>query len=84
MLIVCIASFAFAASYAFDLARKSSKFGADGETAGSVITLEWEQLIPPSIKGYSRYDHARHCQAFSGHGVGEVVSRGWWKLAEAA
>jgi hypothetical protein len=51
MLIVCIASFAFAASHAFDLARKSfGVFGADGETAGSVITLEWEQLIPPSVK----------------------------------
>jgi hypothetical protein len=51
MLVVCIASFAFAASHAFDLARKSfGFFGADGETAGSVITLEWEQLIPPSAK----------------------------------
>ena len=47
MLILCIAAFAFAASHAFDLARKSfGFFGADGETAGSVITIEWEQLIP--------------------------------------
>jgi uncharacterized protein len=52
-LIVGMASFAFAASHAFEFARKSFDFfGADREeTAGSVITLEWEQLIPPSVQG---------------------------------
>jgi uncharacterized protein len=52
MLIVGMASFAFAASHAFEFARNSfGFFGADGkETAGSPITLEWEQLIPASVK----------------------------------
>jgi hypothetical protein len=51
-LIVCIASFTFAASHALDLARKSfGFFGADGEeTASRPIPLEWEQLIPPSVQ----------------------------------
>jgi uncharacterized protein len=53
LLIVGMASFVFAASHAVDLARNSfGFFGAHGEdTAGSVITLEWEQLIPPSVQG---------------------------------
>jgi hypothetical protein len=52
MLIVGMASFAFAAGQAIEFARRSfGFFGADGEdTAGSVLTLEWEQLIPPSVK----------------------------------
>jgi uncharacterized protein len=53
ILIVCIAPLAFAASHAFDLARKSfGFFGADGEeTASRPIPLEWEQLIPAGVKG---------------------------------
>ena len=53
MLILCIASFAFAASHAIEFARRSfGIFGADGEeTASRPIPLEWEQLIPSGVKG---------------------------------
>jgi hypothetical protein len=52
MLIVGMASFAFAASHAIEFARRSfGFFGADGEeTASRPIPLEWEQLIPSGVK----------------------------------
>ena len=46
MLILCMHRCVCRQSCPRSRAQELRLFGADGETAGSVITIEWEQLIP--------------------------------------